>query len=246
MINIYSVTNHLESEGWKLISDSYKNLTTELEMECPNGHKLVKSYGAWRKKPLCDICLAGDTTKVQKNKVPPKNEDTRRILALDAATTINGYAIYDNDVLISYGTFKVNKDLPIIERINKVKKWLTAAITDWQIDFLGLENIQLQNNSYGRMSVEVYKALAQLQGVLLDSAFEACIDYDLVYPTGWRKSCGISDGDAHRENKKKQAQEKVKLWYNQDCTQDEADAICIGKYFCGKLKNLSSSWGEKL
>jgi len=31
-INIYTVTNHLESEGWKLISDSYKNLNTELEM----------------------------------------------------------------------------------------------------------------------------------------------------------------------------------------------------------------------
>ena len=38
-INIYTVANHLESEGWKLISNSYKNLNTELEMECPNGHK---------------------------------------------------------------------------------------------------------------------------------------------------------------------------------------------------------------
>ena len=31
-INIYTVANHLEQEGWKLISDSYKNLNTELEM----------------------------------------------------------------------------------------------------------------------------------------------------------------------------------------------------------------------
>ena len=37
-INIYSVRNHLEAEGWKLISDTYKNLNTELEMVCPQGH----------------------------------------------------------------------------------------------------------------------------------------------------------------------------------------------------------------
>ena len=49
-----------------------------------------------------------------------------------------------------------------------------------------------------------------------------------------------------RENKKKQAQDKVKLWYQQDCTQDEADAICIGKYFCHILKNNKSSWGEDI
>jgi hypothetical protein len=29
-----------------------------------------------------------------------------------------------------------------------------------------------------------------------------------------------------------------------DCTEDESDAICIGKYFCGKLKK--SSWGEDI
>jgi len=31
-INIYSVRNALEEEGWKLVSDTYKNLKTELEM----------------------------------------------------------------------------------------------------------------------------------------------------------------------------------------------------------------------
>jgi hypothetical protein len=43
-INVYSVANHLEEEGWKLISDSYKNLDTELEMMCPQGHKQFQTY----------------------------------------------------------------------------------------------------------------------------------------------------------------------------------------------------------
>jgi hypothetical protein len=42
------------------------------------------------------------------------------------------------------------------------------------------------------------------------------------------------------------AQDKVNLWYNQDCTQDEADAICIGKYFAHLIKNNKSSWGEDI
>lgn len=38
-INIYSVRNALEAEGWQLISDTYKNLKTPLELLCPQGHK---------------------------------------------------------------------------------------------------------------------------------------------------------------------------------------------------------------
>jgi hypothetical protein len=31
-INVYTVANHLEQNGWRLISETYKNLNTELEM----------------------------------------------------------------------------------------------------------------------------------------------------------------------------------------------------------------------
>lgn len=244
-INIYTVQNHLEAEGWKLISTSYKNLNTELEMECPNGHKQLQTYGTWRKRPICEICEAGDRYKVKKNKVPAKTADTTRILALDAATNTTGYSIYDNGTLVSYGVYKV-KEGNSEQRINEMKKWLRAAIEEWEPDFVGCEHIQLQ--AYGgsnKMQVETYRILANLQGVILDTLFEACIDHDLVYATEWRKYCGVGEGTG-RENKKKQAQDKVKLWYDQDCTQDEADAICIGKYFVSLLKHQKSSWGENL
>jgi hypothetical protein len=68
----------------------------------------------------------------------------------------------------------------------------------------------------------------------------------LVYPSEWRSYCGINDGDTHRDAKKKQAQAKVKIWYNMDCTEDESDAICIGKFFCGKLKSNKIKWGEDI
>ena len=243
-INVYTVANNIESEGWKLISDTYKNLNTELEMECPNGHKQLQTYANWRKRPTCEVCMAGDRYKVKKNKVPTKGTATTRILALDAATNITGYSIYDDGTLVSYGTYRA-KEGNAEQRINEMKKWLRAGIEEWEPDFVGCEHIQLQAYGDGnKMQVETYRVLANLQGVILDTLFEACIDHDLVYAVEWRKYCGVGEGTG-RENKKKQAQDKVKIWYGQDCTQDEADAICIGKYFVSKLKQ-KSHWGEEI
>lgn len=246
-INIYTVKNALETEGWELLSNSYKNLKTPLDMKCPVGHEQQQTFDQWRKHKMCDICMAGDPYKVKKNKVPPKGEDVTRILALDAATGITGYAIYDNKVLVGYGTFKTSAQLPTIERINQMKNWLKAALKEYTPDFVGLENIQLQ--SYGpngaQAQVKTFQTLANLQGVILDTIFEACIDSDLVRSSEWRSYCGISTGDQHRDARKKAAQAKVKIWYDMQCSEDEADAICIGKYFCNKIK-VHSTWGEDI
>lgn len=244
-INIYTVQNALEAEGWKLISDTYKNLKTPLEMTCPAGHKQEQTFDNWRKHKICDACMAGDPYKIKSKKIPKKGENTQRILALDAATSITGYALYDNKVLINYGTFKTNTNDPSTERINQVKNWLKSVLNEWDPDFVGVENIQLQKYGNAEAQVKTFQTLANLQGVILDTIFEACIDSDLVYPTSWRSYCGIGDGDQHRDARKKAAQAKVRIWYDLNCTEDEADAICIGKYFCNKI-TTHSSWGEDI
>jgi len=94
--------------------------------------------------------MAGDPYKIKKNKVPAKNADTVRVLALDAATNITGYSIYDDRDLVSYGTFKTSGE-KAEERIHEVKEWLKVAVAAWEPDFVGIENIQLQsfgNNQY--------------------------------------------------------------------------------------------------
>lgn len=247
-INIYSVANHLEQEGWQLISSAYKNLDTELEMICPKGHKQSRTYRDWRKHPICEECLAGDPFKGKKNSVPIKKIDTFRLLALDAATNVTGYSVYDDNQLVAYGTFKADSNKDATERINEVKLWLEAAVKEWQPDRVGIENIQLQgyksSRGFEQLQVETYRVLANLQGVIADTLYELQIPFDFAYSVEWRKYCGVGEGTG-RENKKKQAQDKVKLWYGQDCTQDEADAICIGKYFCSYLKG-KKSWGEDI
>lgn len=213
-------------------------------MECPKGHKQTQTYRQWRKHQQCETCMAGDPFKGKKNNVPTKTIDTYRILALDAATNITGYSVYDNGELVGFGTYKTNDKNDVTERINELKYWLITVIKEWQPDFIGLENIQLQTYGNNGQQVELYRKLANAQGVLVDTCFEEKVPWDLVYASQWRKYCNVGEGASGRENKKKLAQEKVKLWYNQDCTQDEADAICIGKYFVGKLNTKKSTWGE--
>lgn len=82
--------------------------------------------------------MAGDPYKVKKNKVPIKKIDTVRVLGLDAATGITGYSIYDDGVLVSYGTHKADRTLDVSARINNMKKWLIAAIDEWEPDFVGV------------------------------------------------------------------------------------------------------------
>ena len=65
----------------------------------------------------------------------------------------------------------------------------------------------------------------------------------MVYSSTWRKALAIEASG--RENKKKAAQDKVQLWYGIKCTQDEADAICIGKYFTME-KKPKAQWGEDI
>ena len=217
-INIYTVQNALETEGWKLISETYKNLKTPLDMICPQGHSQSQTFEYWRKHKMCD-----------------------------AATSVTGYAVYDNKVLVGYGTYKTTSTLEPVERINQVKNWLKAVLKEWEPDFVGIENIQLQKygNKDTDVQVKTFQTLANLQGVLLDTIFEACIDSALVRPSEWRSLCGISDGDQHRDARKKAAQAKVKIWYDVQCSEDEADAICIGKYFCNKLRT-KINWGEDI
>ena len=241
-IKLETVKADLEANKWTLLSTEYKNLKTPLRVKCPNGHEMETTYEEWRHYKRCEECLAADPYRQKKSKA--KTEGTTRILALDGATNTTGYSIYDGTQLIRYGTFTARGD-DITKRINEVKYWVKSMLEQWKPDFVGLEHIQLQMNTYnGAQQVEVYRKLANLQGVLMDALYEEKANCGLVYPTEWRKFCGVSGKS--RDEQKKNAQAKAMSWYELDCTEDEADAICIGKYFSMNHDNKRNNfWGEK-
>lgn len=67
----------VESEGFTLLSDTYQNDSTKLDMLCPEGHPINVSFNGWkyRKHNACIVCqrsLAGDRRKLSSDYV--KNE----------------------------------------------------------------------------------------------------------------------------------------------------------------------------
>lgn len=255
MINVYSVRNHLEKEGWFLLSNEYRNLKEPLKMKCPKGHPVHLSYGEWRKNMSCPHCEAA-RPKATKRPIPAKTPEIYRVLGLDAATNTTGYSIYDNGQLVSWGVFKTDGKQKATARINEFKKWLISFVEEIDPDFVGIEHIHLQSfrkegqsfNNYVPQQVELYRVLANLQGVIMDTLYELEKECDLVRPSTWRSYSGINNGDPNREHKKKAAQAKVKSEFKIDCTEDEADAICIGKYFAKHSSNYweneAEVWGE--
>lgn len=243
-INIYTVQEDVETVGWKLISDQYKNLKTPMVFQCPKGHLVELTYEEWRKHKKCPECEKQDTKGIVRNKIMPRAASGYRVVALDAATGITGYAVYDDGKLTSYGTFSTNPNLSSTERINQVKHWLIDCLKIWKPDAIGVENIQLQKN------VKMFQTLANLQGVLLDTIYEYHSGKStLTSSATWRSYCGINDG-GERTEAKRAAQNRVRMIYNTiSPTQDEADAICFGQYLANRFKpdlKKTITWGEDI
>ena len=176
MLNYFTVKKDLENKGWLLVSQEYKNLKAELQMKCPVGHEVSMSYENWRRNPVCNKCLAGMPYNPSRD-IPPKDPNKKRTLALD---------VYDNGELVKYVNKKVKKWKPTVERIHLIRMWLVKMITEYQIDLIELEHVQLQGFG-AHQQVELYRTLCNLQGVILDTAFEYNIESELAYSTEWRK-----------------------------------------------------------
>ena len=161
-------------------------------------------------------------TKEFKNCKKKKGE--YRILALDQATHISGFAVFSNKNLIDYGAFEAegNND---IERSVQVKTWLISLIDQFEVDFVGLEGIQYQTE----IGVTAFETLARLQGILAATCYEEKIPYKIVATNTWRAHCGVKGRS--RPDRKRSMQNLVQEWFKFKPTEDEADAIGIGKYF---------------
>ena len=231
-IKLTDIQTQLAAEQWQVLSTEYKSLDTEMTFECPEGHRVVATWKKMRTKLECPTCAQsyqlGTNTKVQ-----PKKKGVRRTLALDQATHTTGYAIFDDNILIKYGSFTASRDNEIA-RCALVKEWLISIIKSWQIDYVGLEGIQLQDESSGqRLGVTVFQSLAHLQGILMETCYSLKIPYEICPTNTWRHACGVKGRT--RTDKKKSMQLLVKNWYDVNISDDESDAIGIGHYLTDKL-----------
>ena len=146
-----------------------------------------------------------------------------KVLALDQSSRITGYAVFDNNQLVTSGTF-VTDDERIGHRLFEIRNHIQSMISTYNIDHLVFEEIQLQ-----QQGVTTYKVLAQVLGICEELATELNIPYVIVPSVTWKSTLGIKGKG--RTEQKKNAQAFVVSAYNKKVTQDESDAICIGTHF---------------
>ena len=149
-----------------------------------------------------------------------------RVLALDQASRTSGWAVFEDGKLVTFGKFTVDHS-DVGDRLYYIRTKVNSLISEYDIDEVVFEDIQLQGNVAN--NVQTFKALAEVFGVLYELFVELKMPRTAVLSTVWKSTLGIKGRD--RTAQKKAAQEWVVNTYGVKPTQDECDAICIGAHY---------------
>lgn len=237
-IKLEDIQNELAAEGWKVISSEYKSLDTEMTFRCPAGHDVFATWKKIRSKRDCPICKQKSLIK-HDGEILPKPKGVKRILALDQASKVTGYAVFDDTKLVKYGTFTTNA-ADDVERFAMVRAWLLSMIASLRPDYIGIEGIQFQEEGNGqKMGVTVFQTLARLQGVLMLACHDEGIPFEICPTNTWRHSCGVKGKT--RSDKKRSMQLLVQQKYDVKVSEDEADAIGIGHHMVNFIQKNTAT-----
>lgn len=156
------------------------------------------------------------------------------ILAVDASTKSSGWSIYKHNKLIDYGCVK-SSSTDLFKRINIMVNEIRHILQqNLDIQYLILEQVQPDKGP----SIKTHKALMFLQGainMLIYNQFKG-VTVQYLYPSEWRKVCGISQGRGiTREVLKKNDIKWANSTFNIECENDDiADAIGLGYAYINK------------
>ena len=147
------------------------------------------------------------------------------ILSLDASTRSTGWAIFEGSSLKCHGCITA-ASTDLIKRIYKMRDEIKNILNIYQIDKVILEEVLPEQ---GLQNIKTHKALLYLQAEivkLIHDEFKT-MQIEFLYPSQWRKACGIKQGATRRESLKPLDIAFVKKTYGIIVNDDEADAICI-------------------
>lgn len=227
-IKLEDVKKELQGKSWDVLSLTYDNLDTIMIFQCSEGHKVHSTWRKLRNKVECPVCMSNKYKQVNERPVR-KKAGVHRVLAIDQSSRANGYSVFDDTELVTYGVYECTKDTPL-ERIVDISEWLINMIHLWKPDEVGFEETQYNS----RTNHNVFKLLSQVMGACMLTAAREETNVRTVLIATWRHHCGVKGRS--RVDQKRSAQFLVKEWYDISVTDDESDAICLGKYFSETYK----------
>ena len=148
------------------------------------------------------------------------------LLALDQASRVTGWALFEDNKLKAEGKFSLSPSLAIGDRLAEFYNNLSKLFGNHNFDELAFEDIQLQAGN-----VKTYKMLAMIQSMAILWCTTHGIKYYILSPSHWRKILKEQysvEWGRKREEQKQSAMNFIKQKYNLDVSSDEADAICLG------------------
>ncbi len=178
--------------------------------------------------------------RIENTMTQEKEKHKIRILALDNATHITGYAIFEDGKYIGGGIKKAKSSASTLERIIEIKEWMLYMIKEWNIDYIGLEDVFF----HPKANAQTLIILSKLLGVLETVAYETLNTLPFVIPAVTWKSHSNVKGRT-RVEQKRNAQKIVKIQYGIDASQDLSDAILLGRYVTHLLRfGKEVKWGD--
>lgn len=233
-ITLAQIQESLQGTGWTCKDSKYVNLKTVMSFTCPEGHLVEQTWDKMRNKHFCPVCANNAKKKVVNIAAAPKGK-AYRIIALDQSSHKTGYAIYDGLTLVSYGVYESTKASPM-DRLKAACDWLDSMIANWKPDEIGFEEPQYNpgggDDKDKIRAHDTFKLLAQIMGALMITAMRAKVKVSTVLIPTWRHHCGVKG--RYRADQKRSAQLLVKQWHDILVSDDESDAICMGKYYADK------------
>ena len=160
-----------------------------------------------------------------------------KILALDQASRISGWAIFEDNQLITYGKIDLSNIDDIGLRLYEIRQKIKDLIISHKIDKVILEDIYMDGQHIN--NVATFKVLAEVFGVLYELCIDLNVEVESVLAGTWKSTHGIKGKT--RPEQKRNAQQWVIDTYKIKPTQDECDAICIGAH---AIKQAAFNWGE--
>lgn len=226
------VAEELEKINFNWIGNEYKNLDSLLLVECEVGHTSLLSIKKARKGYECPTCKETEVALEGEREFDIlQTKKGIRVLGIDGATKTSGWAIIEDDKLLSSG-IKEEKNPCHIHRIAKMRQWLLSMIEVYDIDVVVIEDVYISFNKQTAIM------LAKLLGVLENASYSALgVKPIVISASTWKSHCGVKG--RKRAEQKENAQNFVKKKYGIVASQDRADAICVATYgsYASKLSD---------
>lgn len=162
-----------------------------------------------------------------------------KLLALDQASYTTGYAIFEDGKPVVVSHFTAQGD-DLGKRLEQIRDNIIKLIQQYNIDTVAFEDIQLQDMTGGKeVGIKTFKMLAEVFGVVHELLNELQLDYYIIPPIVWKATVKVAGKG--RTAEKKLAQKWVIDNYGIKCTEDEADAVCLGTHVI-KKENSEFDW----